>query len=291
MPPQQAVPTTAPPTAEALPARSGNLRITGPKATFEGPDELFDYINGGAEPYLTLKFIRVTTAQYTDGQNELKVDLWQFETSDDAFGAFAKDRRGEPVAVGDEGAMLGASLWAWRGRFMFNAIDLAQTPPEQVRLLASEALAALEEPPAERPAICRRLPPEGLQAGSVLFMRDAKPLFNVQLAPRFIPDQVWGFTEGAVGAYGAYELRDEGKPTGLLLIRHETAQAAEQAAERLAALRADWGEERVREGPYVVFRAAEGDYRVLGSREGLFAAVFSAPSPEAAAELLDGALP
>ena len=291
LPPQQ-VAAAEPPLAEtALPAVAGALRLVGPKTTYTGPQELFDYINGGADPYLTFGFIRVTTADYTDGENKVKVDLWEFETGDDAYGAFAKDRQGEPAEVGDEGAVVGGSLWARRGRFMLSIIDLDAAPADQVRLLADAVLKALGEAPAPRPAICRSLPAEGLDPMSVVFMRDERPLYDVYLADRFIPDETWDFSGGAVGAYGVYPvLRDDGKPAGLILIRHADAQDAEEAAARLANLRTGWAEEQVAREPYAVFQAGEGNYCAIASRAERFAAAFFAPSPEAAQHLLRSAL-
>lgn len=281
----------APPLTEsALPARAGNLRLKGRKETYEGRDELFDYINGGADPYLTFGFIRVTAADYTDGENQVRVDLWEFQTSDDAFGAFAKDRRGKPVQVGDEGAMLGGSLWAWRGRYVISIIDQGQAPPEQVRLLAGTALEALDEETAPWPAICRRLPTEGLDTMSVVFMRDEMALFDLYLADSFIPDGTLGITGGAVAAYGVYSVRADSKPAGLLLVEHPTAQAARDAVSRLAELRSGWGEERVAEEPYLVFKAEEADYCVIGSQGRRFAAALFSPSVGGGMDLLGRAI-
>ncbi len=286
-----AEPGERPLTEQALPTESGSLRIAGEKVTYEGPDELFDYINGGADPYLTFGFIRVSTAEYADGDSEVRADLWEFETSDDAFGAFAKDRQGRPVEVGDEGSMRGSSLWARRGRFMVCVLDRTQTPPEQVRLLATAALEALGEAPAPRPAICHRLPPDGLDAASVVFMRDEMALFDLRLADDFIPDGTFGIADGAVAAYGVYDLAGVGrKPAGLLFVEHASATRAREAVSRLAEVRSGWGEERVSGQPFDVFKAADGSYCVMGSEGRHFAAAFFMPSPEAGAALIAGAL-
>ena len=286
-PPAPAAPAL---TELALPASSGYLRLVSPKVTYTGAKELYDYIDGGAEAYLTFSFLRVTAAEYTDGRDKLKADLWEFGTSDDAFGAFAKDRRGEPAPVGDEGAVQGGSVWACRGRFMISVLNLGQVPLEQARLLATAALDALGEPPAERPAVCRRLPAGGLDPMSVVFMRDEKPLFNLYLAASFIPDGTFGIAGGAVAAYGAYGPAQEGKRFGLLLIEYGSAEAAAGAAGRLAKVRADWGEERVSAAPYIAFKPGEGNYCVIGARGPSFAAAFFAPSADRGAELLKAAL-
>jgi len=277
-------------TEAALPDEAAGLRLVGRRETYQGADELFDYIDGGADPYLRFNFVRVTAADYADGQAKVRANVWEFETGDDAFGAFAKDRQGDTADLGDEAAMSGSSLWAWRGRFMVSVIELGRTPPEQVRALAAAVLAALDEPPAERPAICRRLPADGLDPTSVVFLRDELPLFNLYLAEEFIPDGTFGIGDGAVAAYGVYDLRQDDRPAGLMLVEHATAEAAGAAASRLAELRRGWGEEQVTAVPFVVFEAGEGDYCAVGSSGKLFAAAFFMPSAEAGANLVRRAL-
>ncbi|MFO7956431.1 MAG: DUF6599 family protein [Candidatus Brocadiia bacterium] len=281
----------APPTEQALPATAGALRLSGPKTTYEGPDELWDYINGGGDPYLTFNFVRVTTANYTDGENTVKVDLWEFDTTDDAFGAYAKDRRGEAVDVGDEGSMLRGSLWARRGRFMIGILDMKETPPEQTKLLATTALQALDAESAPRPEVCRELPRENLDEANVVFMRDAAPLFDIKLADNWIEDGTFGIADGAVGAYGPYNLREDDKPAGLLLVRHADEQAPPAAAERLADQRREWGDELVAEEPYSVFKAGEGNFCAIGTSGVSFAAAFYMPTREAGENLVREVLP
>ncbi len=294
LPPQAAVVAAPPLTETALPVTVGGLRLAGPKATYEGAQRLFEYIDGGAEPYLTFGFIRVSAAEYTDGKEKLKADLWEFKTSDDAFGAFAKDRRGEAADVGgNPAAVLDRSLWAWRGRYMIAVTNVSAIPLDQARLLAVTALDALSETPGPPPAICRRLPSEGLDPMSVLFMRDEKPLFNARLAGNFIPDATWGFGPGGglLGAYGAYPaLRKDDKRAGLVLIEYADPKGAADAAARLEKLRAGWGEERAQEGPYVVMKAVEGDLCVIGAAGADLAAAFNMPSGEKGAELVKAAL-
>ena len=279
-------------TAQALPAVSDELRLAGPKTTYQGAAELWDYINGAGEVYLRFNFVRVTAAEYTDGAGTLKVDLWGFETPDDAFGAFAKDRRGGPADVGDEGAELSGSVWARRGRFMIAVLNLGEVPAEQAKLLASTALDALEEAPSRRPAICRALPRERLDEFSVVFMRDELPLNDIYLADEAVPDGTLGIGGGAVGAYGRYDLRGDRKPAGLLLVEHPDAAAASAAAaaDRFARLRRQWGEAEGADGAHVTFRAADDSYCVIASAGRRFAAAFFMPSAEAGAALVSRAL-
>jgi ferredoxin len=277
-------------TEKALPERAGSLRLAGPKTTYTGAKALYDYIDGAADPYLTFGFIRVTAAAYTDGKAKVKADLWEFKTADDAFGAFAKDREGEPAEVGDQGSMHRGSLWARRGRYMIAILNAEGASEQDVRALAVAALDALGEKPAPEPDICRRLPREKLDPSSILFLRDEAPLFNLKLADQWIPDGTFGIAGGGVAAYGAYALRSDGKQTGLLLVQHGSASAAREAVDRLTKLLASWGEKQTAQEPCAVFEAGAGDYCAIGSLEGRFATAFHAPSPEAGRDLVQAAL-
>ena len=285
--PPQPPPTVAPDkTAAALPATSGDLRLSGPKKTYAGISQLRDYIDGEADLYVPFGFVRVTAAAYTDGVNKVSADLWEFQDADGAFGAYSKDRQGAPADVGDEGAQLEASVWARRGRYTVRVINLGRAAPEQTLKLARAAVDALGEPPAERPDICRRLPTDGLDAGSVLYMRDEAPLWNLDLAEQSIPDGTFGIAPGGQAAYGVYKLRSDSKPAALLLVSYPDESRARDAAARLAGARAKWGNQRVTETPWTVFKAADDSYGAIGARGSLLAAAFYMPTPETAVKLV-----
>jgi polyferredoxin len=278
-------------TEAALPATCGELRLADEKRTHTGPDELWDYINGGGEPYLAYGFVLVTETRYAGPAGQVKVDLWQFEDADGAFGGFSKDRGGESVAVGDEGAMRSGSLWARRGRYYLAIVNPEGVPDEQVLLLGRTILSNLNAPPAPRPEICRMLPPDGLDEMTVRYIRDTLPFYDIALHDRFLPDAVWGLTGSEPAAYGAYPgTRSDGRPVGVVLIRFGDEADAAAAAARLAATRTEWGEVQVADAPVAVFMAAEDHFGGVSAAGGLFAASFLAPSAEAASELVETAL-
>jgi len=284
-------PSPAVRTAEALPAGAGSLRLSGPKTTYNGAGELWDYIDGEGDLYLPFGFVRVTAATYTDGESQVAADLWEFQDPEGAYGAYAKDRQGEPVRIGDEGSALGSSVWARRGRYTIRVVNLGQAAPQDTLALARAAIDALGEEPAPRPEICRRLPREGLDPQSVLYMRDESPLWNLDLAEQFVPEGTLGIEQGVEAAYGVYDLRDDGRPAALLLVRYPDEARARRAADALAELRKQWGHTPVAGQPYPVFKAAEDSYGAVAASGPLLAAAFYMPTPEAGVTLLEGALP
>ncbi len=65
-----------------------------PPRTFIGQD-LWEYINDGAELYHTYGFIEVATADYQKGETEMVVDLYRFDSAVNAFGLYSMLRPDE----------------------------------------------------------------------------------------------------------------------------------------------------------------------------------------------------
>src|SRR5512141_1189010 len=72
--------------AARLPAQVGAWKKP-PKPVVYDRDNLFDYIDGGAELYLAFGFHRATTFEYTAGKDDdIKVDIFDMGSPRGAFG-------------------------------------------------------------------------------------------------------------------------------------------------------------------------------------------------------------
>ncbi|MBI5677087.1 MAG: 4Fe-4S dicluster domain-containing protein, partial [Planctomycetes bacterium] len=86
-------------------------RISGPNI-YEGKDKLYEYIDGGAEPYLSYSFICVFNAEYVkDANKKILIDVWEFGSPEDAFGVFSKDRAGTDIKLGNGSALFNNYLY------------------------------------------------------------------------------------------------------------------------------------------------------------------------------------
>jgi len=66
---------------------------TAPAApTFYGPDNLYQYMDGGADVYLLYDFQVLLHQDVKSGQTELTVDIFDMGNSEDAFGMYAAER-------------------------------------------------------------------------------------------------------------------------------------------------------------------------------------------------------
>jgi hypothetical protein len=82
---------------------------------------LFDYLDGGAELYLAYDFQRLAVQRYVSdsvGKNLLTVEIYQMNSSPDAYGLYSFDRDGEAVQLGQKGVYGYGLLRFWKERFL-----------------------------------------------------------------------------------------------------------------------------------------------------------------------------
>ncbi len=75
---------------------------------YRNGDELFQYMNGGAELYLEYKFLGVKVKEYESEAGEsLTIEIYSYAKPEDAYGIFSVDTTGIPVDIGTEGRTAG----------------------------------------------------------------------------------------------------------------------------------------------------------------------------------------
>lgn len=139
-------------------------------------NDLFDYIDGGAEMYRAFNFRRLAVREFaTPGSDTLEsgsldsgsliVELYMFKEPADAFGMFSMVPAGETLPLGDGGGYVDGVVRFWKGPFLckvfFNGgewefykdavinageavderIDITGSPPEIINIMPREDLA------------------------------------------------------------------------------------------------------------------------------------------------------
>lgn len=150
-----------PPVTRLLPATLGGLARAGEVRHF-GPDNLYEYINGHAEYFLSAGFRGLAVGEYGtagEGQPALVVNLYDMGEALNAFGVFA-DEAGdrETVAVGSMGARSGQGLNFLQGRFY---AQLSLFDPARSAEPAGAELASLLAGPSSGQALAFRFPDLG----------------------------------------------------------------------------------------------------------------------------------
>ena len=128
-----------------------------PIQKYRTPQELFAYMDGGAELYLEYRFKRLLVREYHHPQmGDVTAEIWHFDEPQDAYGIFHLDPTGLPMKLGQEGRRpdstgLG-SFRFWKGShfvriFAWQSHDgLPSTLDSLTRAIDSRLLAAAELP-------------------------------------------------------------------------------------------------------------------------------------------------
>ena len=218
-------PAVAQEEADLFPEELGEWTPISEAGLFRG-EELFLYINGGADIYLEYGFQEVALIDYKRGEDLISVEVYHLEEDAYSLYSFMQGEGAEAISIGDGGALAQYYLVFWSGRH-YVAVT-AQGEFEGCR----EALVDLGRAIAERlpaggtvPPLMGALPTRQRRPGSEKHLMGPIALYNVSiLAARLFS----GWSEGATAGY----LLPDGSEGALLLLRWpEEAAAAAAFAE------------------------------------------------------------
>ena len=149
---------------------------------FAGED-LYAYIDGGAEIYQEYGFRRVVLQDYKNGSGKsVSLEIFEMETPEAAYGMFTFKRsgKGKSVSLGSGGELEDYYLNFWKGRFLATLTGFDETPATIDGLLAvAGAVDARIREQAGVPGLVTALPVEGLKSGSVKYLKGLLGLNNV----------------------------------------------------------------------------------------------------------------
>jgi len=166
-------------------------------------DELFSYINGGAEIYHEFGFTEVVVQDYRSPKGgTISVEVYRMLDAEGAYGiyTFKRSTGGRVFPVeGGEGRLEDYYLNLWKGPFLATLTGFDQSAPtlEGLELLAREVEGRISAV-AEVPMLVRRLPQADLIPGSVKYFRGPLALFN---SHRFAAEDVFSPRSGVRGDY------------------------------------------------------------------------------------------
>jgi hypothetical protein len=146
--------------AKTFPEVPGFRATPGPSY---GPDNLFEYIDGGADAFLQFDFEELQTATYLGPDKvEVTVDIYRHKDADRAYGMYALERPSgsTPITVGVEGYAGADHLEFVNGVFY---VKLVQAGPKADFVLArfAEKLARLLPGRKSPPAVLAAFPETG----------------------------------------------------------------------------------------------------------------------------------
>ncbi|HUU05165.1 MAG TPA: DUF6599 family protein [Patescibacteria group bacterium] len=142
-----------------------------PEAETYTPENLYEYIDGAAELYISYGFEKLFTRRYQRAdQPEITVDLFDMGGPGNAFGIFAHSQESPGKAVGRDSEYLDGLLRFWQGRYYGSLLCSPETPESRLALMElGRRLAENLPPDAGRPRSLSLLPLPGLLAGSIRY--------------------------------------------------------------------------------------------------------------------------
>ena len=137
-----------------------------------GPEDLYDYLNGAAERYLSYGFVRALHVRYEiegDDRSGITLDLYDMGSNQGAFGIYSMGRRPDSPASGwgAEGFVGSNAAQAWQGRiFVHGVADYDE--PKAVAAMHGMIRDVTGKIPGQGswPAVLDPLPDHGLMARS-----------------------------------------------------------------------------------------------------------------------------
>jgi hypothetical protein len=138
---------------------------------FNDKESLYDYIDGGAELYISYGFKSAASRRYIKaGQPEVIVEIFDMNTSENAYGVFSNTRYEEDYTFGQGSQYVEGALFFWKGKYYVSIMATEETD-ESKKLIHELGKIITEEikETGKRPDILKLLPLNGLDSSSILY--------------------------------------------------------------------------------------------------------------------------
>jgi len=138
-------------------------------------ETIFRYMNGAGEiyrmyDYRGMEVLRMVKA----GRPEIKIEMFDMGTTDDAFGVFSHMREGEEAGAGEGSEYRKGLLCFWQGKYFFCIISEQETAEiKRIIFELSKIITDAFKPSHKKPAILDILPEENLDDKTIRY-------FNLQ---------------------------------------------------------------------------------------------------------------
>jgi len=139
------------------------------------PDNLWDFINGAADTYLSLGFEELHVAEYVKGKNTIKLEIYRHKDATLAFGIYSSERSASFrfLNIGSQGYKADGALNFLKGKYY---VKLRTNATSEKILLSQEnlALRVAEMLPGESvlPKVLSDFPETGRKKNEETYIRD-----------------------------------------------------------------------------------------------------------------------
>jgi hypothetical protein len=87
------------------------------------PENIFDYLDGGAELYLAYDFVNLVVQKYCRDTTEITVEIYQAKTTTDAFGLYSQNPLKQNITFAQRGGYASGELRFCRGSYFIHIFN------------------------------------------------------------------------------------------------------------------------------------------------------------------------
>ncbi|MFC1724055.1 DUF6599 family protein [candidate division KSB1 bacterium] len=180
---------------------TGDWKISDDAQVFKR-DELFEFINGGAEIYLEYGFKQAAGQSFENSNGKsMNLELYQMTDNASAYGmySFKISEKGKPVDIGDAGVLDDYYLNVWKGDYVITLIGFdseKETLDGLVKI--AEVIAGKIEVSGEKPDIAERFQDKFSSSQHIKYIEGGLALFNIY---EYAPGNIFNVKKGLYGKY------------------------------------------------------------------------------------------
>jgi hypothetical protein len=211
--------------AQGLPEAIENWNKSSDLAMYDS-DNLYTYINGGAELYISFQFINLVSQSYQNEEDEeIQIDIFDMGLSQNAYGIFSHSRETVDDFVGADidSEYAGGLLTFWKGQYYISILAYPET--ESKKLVVQKLARRIGEQiqgPSVKPQLVNLLPKDSLQPYSVRYFSHYTWLNTYHF---FSNKNLLNIDNETEVVMAKYEV-DASKPAVLILLQYPDQAAA-----------------------------------------------------------------
>ncbi|MCI0496251.1 hypothetical protein L0Z72_14685 [candidate division KSB1 bacterium] len=134
-------------------------------------ETLYEYINGGAELYLTYDFQNVFARRFMkENAPEIVLEIYDMNSSKDAYGIFSSERQDKEAGIGQDSEYGGGLLRFWKDKYFVSILAIGdEAIARPVILELGKKVAEAIPATGQQPEILKYLPQENLIKNKLRF--------------------------------------------------------------------------------------------------------------------------
>lgn len=239
------------------------------------PETLYDYIDGGAELYLSFNMKEVASRIIAMEEAEIRIEIFDMTSSSDAFGVFSHTRTKDEKQYGQGSQYFTGALIFWKANY-YIAITANDENDEIIRAMQSLAKQIEQKIglTGDLPGIIKLLPPENLLEDGFIYFHHYIWLNSYYYISNENLLNIDNSTRALMAKYGDRENRYY-----LLLVEYSGESEADEACKNLLAEFFDNRQE--------VIRLEDEGWMGARINGRYLTAVFDAPEADEVNKLLD----